>query len=234
MFRQFSRNSFTIILLFSILVLLISCTDTDKKNGNNTDPDNIYFDYEITAAEGNDNLTVLLQFRVGGEEGDAVSVGNVSLDGEMMTLDSSKMSGAFYELHKPLIEFAGKHTILFTGINKKEYKEEFNFQPVELITQLPDSIKRGEMNLEFEGLDPEDYLRVLLTDTSFINDGINRVDTVNNGQLFISQSDLVTLANGPVQLQFIREYERPVKNGTKSGGRLLITYRLQREILLME
>ena len=29
----------------------------------------------------------------------------------------------------PLQEFAGKHTIVFTDINEKEYKEEFDFQP---------------------------------------------------------------------------------------------------------
>lgn len=219
------------IVFFLACLIFFSCK-SNKEDAVN--PEAIYFDYKITGEEGNDNLTVLLQFREGGVGGEAVSIGKVTLDGEVLPADSAKRTGVFYELHKPIAEFAGNHTIVLAGSNNKEYKEEFDFQPVELITQLPDSIKKGEMNLEFDGLENEDYMRILLTDTSFINDGINRVDTVNNGQLFISQSDLFTLANGPVQLQFIREYERPVKNGTKSGGRLLITYRLQREIWLMD
>ena len=56
-----------------------------------------------------------------------------------------------------------------------------------------------------------------MTDTSYANNGINRVDAVVNGRLVITKADLESLANGPVQLEFIREYERPVKNGTEEG-----------------
>ena len=220
--------------LFSFFIITFVFFSCSNKKEDARNPEAVYFDYRITGEEGNDNLTVLLQFREGGAGGEAVSLGKVTLDGEILQPDSAKMSGVFYELHKPIAAFEGNHTILLKGMNDKEYKEEFNFQPVELITQLPDTIKREEMNLAFEGLEPEDYLRVLLTDTSFINDGINRVDTVNSGFLIINQSDLETLANGPVQLQFIKEFERPVKNGTKEGGRLRITYRIKREILLID
>lgn len=223
------RNCKFFLLVFCIV--FISC---NNKREDALNPEAMYFDYKITGEEGNDNLTVMLQYRDGGEEGDAVSVGNVTLDGELMTLDSSKMNGVFYELHKPIAEFKGKHRILFTGINKKEYKEEFDFQPVELLTLIADTIFRNDLAFEFSGLAKEDYLLVLLTDTTFINDGINRVDMVQNGHLVISESDLETLANGQVQIEFIREYERPVRNGTREGGRLLITYRLKREFFLKD
>jgi hypothetical protein len=220
--------------IFFLLVFCIVFISCNNKREDALNPEAIYFDYKITGEEGSDKLTVLLQYRVGGEEGDAVSIGNVTLDGELMTLDSSKMSGAFYELHKPITEFKGKHSILFAGINKKEYKEEFDFQPVELITPLADTIHRSDLAFEFKGLSRKDNLRVLLTDTSFINDGINRVDLVRDGQLVINKTDLETLANGPVQIEFIREYERPVRNATREGGRLLITYSLKREFFLKD
>jgi hypothetical protein len=219
---------------FFLFVFCMVFTSCNNKNENALNPEAIYFDYQITGEEGNDNLTVMLQYRVGGEEGDAVSIGNVSLDGELMTLDSSKMSGAFYELHKPITEFKGKHNILFTSINKKEYKEEFDFQPVELITLIADTVHRSDLSFEFKGLLKKDNLRVLLTDTSFLNNGINRVDLVQDGRLVINQTDLETLANGPVQIEFIREYERPVKNGTVEGGRLRLTYSLKREFILLD
>ncbi|MCY7309546.1 MAG: hypothetical protein LH619_02095 [Chitinophagaceae bacterium] len=237
MFRQFSINLFSCTILFSIPVLLINCTNADKKNGFSTDPDNLYFDYQITAAEGNDNLTVLLQYRAGGEDGDGVSMadpGKIMLDGEMLLADSSKMTGTFYELHKPIAEFAGKHSIVFTDSNKKEYKEDFSFQPIFLLTRVADTAHRNDLVFEFEGLEAKDFIRVLMTDTSFANNGINRVDAVSNGRLVITYDDLDALANGPVQLEFIREYEKPVKNGTDEGGRLLITYSLKREFFLKD
>jgi len=237
MFRQFFTNLFIGTIFFSILVLLINCTSADKKNGSATDPDNLYFDYQITAAEGNDNLTVLLQYRAGGEDGDGVSMadpGKIMLDGEMLLADSSKMTGTFYELHKPIAEFSGKHSIVFTDSNKKEYKEDFSFQPIFLLTRVADTAHRNNLVFEFEGLEAKDFIRVLMTDTSFANNGINRVDAVSNGRLVITKDDLDALANGPVQLEFIREYEKPVKNGTDEGGRLLITYSLKREFFLKD
>lgn len=237
MFRQDSRNPYTTTLLFSIIVLLLSCTDTDKENIDKTNTDNIYFDYQVTAAEGNDKLTVLLQYRIGGEDGDGISItdpGKIMLDGELLPADSNKMSGTFYELHKPIAEFSGKHSIAFTDLNKKEYKEDFSFQPVVLLTTIADTAQRNNLVFEFDGLEAKDYIRVLMTDTSFANNGINRVDAVINGRLVITKADLESLANGPVQLEFIREYEKPVKNGTDEGGRLLITYSLKREFFLKD
>ena len=87
---------------------------------------------------------------------------------------------------------------------------------------------------EFNGLEPVDYIHILFTDTSYTGDGINRVDTVKNGRLVITKKDLKNLADGPVQLVFIREYEKPVKNGTPAGGRIAVSYSLKREFILKD
>ena len=226
------------LFVFSISsILFLNCNN--KKGSDEVNPDAVYFDYQITGNEGDDNLTVLLQYRDGGQNGDAVSMGKVILDGELLPADSAKMSGIFYELHKPIAEFGGKHSIVFTDINKKEYKEDFSFQPIFLLTPIADTISRSklvfdQMAIGFEGLEAKDFIRVLMTDTSFANNGINRVDAVRNGRLVITKDDLETLANGPVQVEFIREYEKPVKNGTDEGGRLLIMYSLKREFFLKD
>ena len=226
-------NRFLSLLLISSTLYFFACNNKKDKNYE-PKPEAIYFDYQITGKEGDDNLTVMLQYRDGGEDGDAIAVGKVILDGEIVTVDSAKMTGFFYELHKPISSFSGKHTIVFTGADQKEYKEEFEFQPVVLLTAIADTIKKNELVFSFQGMEAEDYIRVVLTDTSFYNDGINVVSTVSDGKLVISQSDLANIALGPVQLEFIREYERPVKNGTEAGGRLLITYSLKREFILKD
>ncbi|HEV7780501.1 MAG TPA: hypothetical protein VGO58_04500 [Chitinophagaceae bacterium] len=232
------------VFYLSFICFAVLVTACNLEKDKETDPDRIYFDYQVTGEEGNDNLTILLQYRDGGEDEDAISTGSstsVTLDGEMIPPDSTRSGGIFYEMHKPIDAFTGKHQIVFTGPGKKEYREEFSFQPVRLLTVLPDTIHRADLVFEFEGLsggtpteETEGSIRVLLTDTSFINDGINHLEKAKDGRIVIPVTDLDRLANGPVQLVFTREIQRPVRKGTDEGGRLLITYTLKREFFLTD
>lgn len=209
------------------------CRVRDKKHAGRT-TDLLYFDYRILAEEGKDNVTVLLQFR-NTENGDAVSIrgaGTVTLDDEPVPGDSSRLTGFYYELHKPLDSFAGPHVLRFSGANGKVYREDFDFQPMRLQTELPETLNRKERMLQLEGLQPREAVRVLLTDTSFINNGVNYLDTVQEGRCSIGAGVFGELANGPVQLELIREYERPLKQATEKGGRLQITYSLKRDFRL--
>ena len=231
-----NRSSLIIsILLFSFL--FCSCTSNEIGNAKDVNPDAVYFDYKIWADDGKEEATVNLQYRMGGPNGTTLILdkpANVLLDDEPLKLDSSKFSGAYYELQKPLAAFAGKHAIVFTDLNNKEYKEEFEFIPFSLSPELPMVIKRGDLVFNFTGLEPVDYLHVSLTDTSFTSDDINDLDTIKNGRLVISAERLSKLSNGPINLQFYREMEKPVKNATKEGGMLTITYGLKREFELKD
>lgn len=225
--------------MLSILqvIFLVSCNNNEIGSGNDVKPEAIYFDYKIWGDEGNDNLTIKLQYRVGGENGTTLTMekpAKVELDGELIPVDSSKMSGAFYEIHKPIEKFSGEHTINFSDINEKQYKEKFRFQPLKLKTVLPEVVERGKIRLEVDGLDAGGLVRVILTDTSFASEGINRLGTVKNGQIIITKEDLENLVNGPIRMELIKEEERPVKNGTREGGRLSISYGLKREFILID
>jgi hypothetical protein len=99
---------------------------------------------------------------------------------------------------------------------------------------VPESIRRGDLVCELDGLEPVDYVRVLLTDTSFASEGINRVDTVKNGRVMISKEDLRKVVNGPIHLELYKEVEKPVKEKTREGGGLYISYGLKREFLLKD
>ena len=144
------------------------------------------------------------------------------------------MTGAFYEIVKPADEFIGEHQIVFTDVNEKQYKEEFQYQPFLLITEIPDTIRRTDLLMELQGLAEDDYVRVLLTDTSFTGVGIHRLDTIKNNRLVISETDLGKLINGPIHLELIRENERSVKEKTGEGGRISITYGLRRTFFLQD
>jgi ATP-dependent protease Clp ATPase subunit len=158
----------------------------------------------------------------------------VELDGEVLKADSAKMTGVYYEVQKPVKTFSGKHTITFTALNNKKYRESFNFQPVTLAKPVPEILQRSDLIFEFNGLSPDDLVRVLMTDTSFLSEEINRIDSVKNGRIIITKKELKALSNGPVHMQIIKEYEKEVKNGTKEGGRLSISYGLRREFELTD
>ena len=222
-------------LTICLPVILISCKSKDKKLPDKNIADNIYFDYKISAEEGYDNLTVLLKYRDDDKNGDAFApevLKNIKLDEEILVPDSSKMGGVFYEIQKPINTFTGKHYITFFTNEGKEFKEEIVFSPMILTTVIPETIKREDLVLDFTGLENEDHVRIVLTDTSFFNDGVNRIDAVLNNQMILSKKDLGSLADGPIVLEFIREFERPIKNAGEAGGRVRINYTLRRSFNL--
>lgn len=223
--------------LFISVSCLISCITNEPETQSAVLPKDIFFDYKIWAEEGKDEVTCLLQFRFRRETARTVkldSPSRVEIDGELIIVDSARISGPFYEIQKPITDFIGKHTITVIDINKKEYTEEFNFQPFSLLIELPDTIYRDDWTFEIEGLQPVDYLRIIAIDTSFKSDDINEIDTVKNGKLVIAKEKLSTLVNGPITLLLNKEEERSVKNGTERGGKISITYGLKREFVLTD
>jgi hypothetical protein len=225
------------LFLFLSLLLFLSCNSNEIGSTKDVNPETIYFDYKLWGEEGNDDITLMLQYRYAGKNGTTLVLdepAKVELDAVEIPADSSTLTGAFYEVIKPVKEFSGKHVIVFTDANNKQYKEEFSFSPIELRTSLPATIRRDNLVFELEGLEPLDYVRVILNDTSFTSEGINRVDTVHNGRVIISRSDLKDLVNGPVHIELYRESERLIKDATREGGKLSITYGIKRDFQLAD
>lgn len=228
---------FSVVIVSVLLLTISSCTSNEIGNSKDVNPETIWFDYRIWGQEGTDEVTVKLQYRFAGETGTTLVLtepSKVELDGRVVPVDSSKYAGAYYEIQEPVDSFKGKHTIVFTDVNKKQYKEEFHFHPMALRSKIPASLTRSDLVFELDGLEPVDYVRVLLSDTSSKSEGINRVDTVKNGRLHLSKSQLGSLVNGPITLELIRESEKPVKSSTAEGGKIAVSYGLRREFSLKD
>ena len=222
---------------FIILTCLLSCITNEPETHSPVLSKDIFFDYKIWGEEGKEAVTCLLQFRFRRETARSIKLDSperVEIDGELIIADSARITGPFYEIQKPINDFIGSHTITVIDINKKEYKEEFIFQPFSLLTEIPDTIVRDDWIFNIEGLQPIDFLRIIAIDTSFKSDDINEIDTVKNGKLIIAKEKLRTLVNGPVTLLLNKEDERSVKNGTERGGKISITYGLKREFILAD
>jgi hypothetical protein len=232
-----NRLLFISLLSTTTLMFLYSCTSDEIGSSKDVNPDAVYFDYKVSAEENNPDVTINLQYRMGGKNGTTLVLDGPSkamLDNEPFMLDSAKLMGAYYELQKPVTSFEGKHTITFTDLNKKEYKEEFEFIPFTIDPDVPATLTRGDLVFNFKGFAPVDHVQVIMTDTSYTSDDINDIDTVKNGQLVIKAERLSKLVNGPINLQLYREVEKPIKSSTKEGGRLIMTYGLKRDFVLKD
>lgn len=230
-YRRIMKKTFYTFLIGSLL--LGSCTHND--NTDTKEDTALYAQYRIWGEEGRDNVTCLLRFKPSASSAQTFVLqqpAKVQLDNEVLTADSSRLGGAYYEIQKPLAGFAGQHTITLTSINGKKYTEIFTFQPFTIANTLPGTISRNGLSLPLNRLKSGDMVRVFLLDTSFADNGMNELQTVTNGRLEISSQQLSRLAPGPVTLQLIREEERPLKNPPKNGGHISISYQITRDLEL--
>lgn len=228
-----------LVLFCSLLMIFfVSCkSDRNSKQLVGTKSDEIFCDYKISAEEGYDKLTFLARFRYRTKNGDGLKLmapAKVQLDGEDLPVDSSGMNGYFYEIYKPIDGFNGDHSITFTDFGGQEMKQSFRFEPMVLLSELPQTLKREDLVFELGGVDSTDDIRVLLTDTSFVGDGINKVGYTENGKLRITAEELSKLASGPVHMELIKESDKPLNNETTAGGRLRISYTLRRSFELSD
>lgn len=229
-------RTLSIVCIVSVLFFL-ACKQRDAERSNkHINPDQVYFDYQISGGQESENVAVMLQFRMKGLQGPTLLLdapSEVKIDGLPIPVDSTRMTGPYYEIIFQAAGFEGSHTIEYTNINGDKYSEDFEYMPM-MINGLADSIisRNEDLALDIDGLDSVDYVRIVLTDTSRYNEGVNRLDTTRNRQLMINREDLGKLSPGPLQLVLTREYERPVKNGSKRGGRIAITYEIRRELYL--
>lgn len=224
-------------LVALLSILITSCNDRDEKTVKFVSTDAVYFDYQVWGDDEKGMITVMLQYREDDADGKPLSLkspSKVELDGNFLDTGSTKSSGAYYEYSRTVDSFAGKHSIVFTDKTGKQYEEKFEFKPFRIESAWPDRISRKDFELQLQGLNEKDYLRVIALDTVFRSRGINEMDTVRSGKLVISKAQLKNLANGPVRLEIYKEEEVPVKNATSAGGYLLITYGLKRNFELTD
>lgn len=226
-----------LLVLIVAVTLFPSCTNSDISKDKPVDPDAVFYDYKVWCEEGKENVTVLLQYRQGGENAPTKALENgskVMLDGTDLNVDSARLSGAFYEVQKPAEKFIGKHTIVFIDKTGKMHKEEFEFLPFTLATELPEQIKMEPFVIPLTGFTKATRVRLVMIDTAFATKDVNEELPVNRGQITITPKMWQALKAGPITLEIYREEEQSLKKNSKQDGRLLITYAIKREFEAIE
>lgn len=228
-------NNFSLFLPFTALLALLflaSCTGADRSPAKGSGSWEVFFDYQISGEEGRDDVTCLMRFFEGNPDNDAISLpGTVELDGQAVSPDSARISGVYYEVRKPLADFAGVHRVSFTDFRNNRNEQEFTFSPFSLKTDLPLRISRGNFVLDLDGVEKGTPIRLVLTDTAFESPDINKSIRFS-GPIMLDPLSLNKLVNGPIILLINSEEERQEMN--KSRGKISISYTLQREFELTD
>lgn len=222
-------------VLLPVSLVITSCIGFAGRE-ETAEPDDIFFDYTITGDEGNDSITVILKFHEFSAYGPIVLFATEALlDGKPMPVDSSSVTGPFFITARHKNDFTGKHSITVTSPDGKKYKEQFSFRPFTIVSGLNDTMSRKtRMMLQLSGIDNLDVMRVLLTDTSFTGEGINRLDSLAGSGLLVSRNELNQLKSGPINMELIKENEYPIEHGNRTGGILSVYYAVRREFHLKD
>ena len=231
-----SKRFFSYLLIFPGVLLLFSCTNTDRKTEEGTASSPLFFHYEVSGDEELGFMTIKLQYLKDGEQGNPVSLDEqqVKFDGAFLTEQRTKRGGPYYEVSLPLDSFSGRHVVEFMYADDQPLRDEFEFSLFSLAAPIPDTVYRGNLEIPLKGLKDGARVHILLTDTSFYSKGIDRVDTVESGRVTLSGNDLKEVSNGPVQLELYQEEEQPVNKGKIHGGLLNFSYGIKRSFELRD
>jgi hypothetical protein len=223
------KNIYLVCLACALAIC--GCRDNDKDVIAGTD--DLSVNFHISAGESNDNLTIKAEFRSGDAEETIRLTGEITLDGQELSEDSTKRGDYYYETFRPVATFPGVHSLQLT-IGGNSCEEKFDFIPLVLASVVPDTVRRGDLILELEGVSGNDIIRILLTDTTAAGDGLSLEDSAADGRIMITFDELAGLASGPVLLEIFRETASSIECEHLAGGNLFISYGLRRQFILAD
>lgn len=208
---------------------LFACNSNEIGESRDVNQDKIYMDYDITYADGDEQVVLNLQYRFAGSAGTTLVLNPPSrteLDGDILKADSSKSGGAFYEAVKNSGEFTGKHRISFININGKRFDNSFEFQPVAFYDIPVQANRNKDLVIHFNppGMGKNDRITIssLETDSSFYFQQEGQ-----DGSITIPAAELKRQKAGEIQFESTFYREIPLQQTTSEGGLMRLTYRLK-------
>lgn len=223
------------IITLIISVTMSACEEMEPGAKKITGTQDLYFNYSISAEEGNEIVTCKFEFRPGRRGDKTIYLGptaKVELDGEPLQADSSKFEGVFYETSRLFQDFIGSHTIRFTSADGLKLSEEFEFIPFTLSDSLSATIRRQPFSIQLKDVPQNEKLQLIMVDTSFRSPDVNEEIVVKDGTVEVTAEMLRRVANGPVFMELHLEKTKPLKQRTREGGHLTFYYALKREFEL--
>ncbi|MES2850979.1 MAG: hypothetical protein V4685_18145 [Bacteroidota bacterium] len=164
----------TLVTSLSASLLFTSCASNEIGQSKDVNPETVYQQYHFVFTEGDKNAEITAWFRFAGENGTTLelnSPGKFEYDGIVLQVDSSDFEGAFYQSFTPPEKAIGKHTLLFTGIDSKQYENSFSVDSFTIAVPGSGISKLAPAQVKFTApvLQGEDYIELTTegTDSSF-------------------------------------------------------------------
>ncbi len=223
-------NKLNAAILF-LLIVFSACTSNEIGESKDVAQDKIYQQYSISYTEGNEKLSVYAQFRFAGKNGTTLVLtkpSQVVFDDEIIKVDSSNVSGAYYQIQKAVAGFYNKHHFIFTDINNKKFDNDFSFDAFKLVSLPPAVSKKQSFNLLFEttALQPGDYIEVTTnnTDSSF---SVTHEAKDGGNFIIIPAKELQRQKGNELSIEATLYRNIPLQQNTAEGGELEIKYALK-------
>ena len=221
--------------LFSLILLTIvfsNCSSNEIGESKDVAQDKIYQQYSVKYSEGNDKANVFAQFRFAGPNGTTLVLSKPSqlaFDDEVIKVDSSGGSGAFYVLERPIANFYGKHHFIFTDVNNKKFDNDFSFDTVRLVNVPASASKKQGLNLSFEAgaLQPGDEISISSSNTDSSFSFTVRHEASDGNSIVIPAKELMRQKNSEVKLEATLSRKINLQQNTVEGGELMIRYILK-------
>jgi len=219
----------TLATLTTVCLFITACSNAEIGNIKDVNPATVYTKYYVYNNE-NDESTVRFraQFTFAGPNGTSLVLNapaRIELDGDSLTVDSTDIEGAFYEVKKTARTFNGEHTVTFINIDGKAYTNHFRFNYFTLQT-MPAGISGSGTVLTLNGLSNNDSINVRVEDTSDATNNIDTLLAVNNNNIILPAGLFIGLTNGPITIQVGKVYDRPLEHTTPEGGSINFIYTL--------
>ena len=215
-------------LSYFLLVSIYSCNGSDIGDTSGT-AKNISQHYSVVYQEGNGNLQVYAQFRIGNDKGPSIALnspGNIQFDDALLNADSSNRKEIIYHQLLSVENVYGEHHFTFTGMDNKKYDNKFLFDDFKI--NLPLTIHKDQpLNVEFatSPLQKFDYIQIspLESDSSF-SVTYSGADTTKC--IVIPPANLQKQRTGQLKLAVTLYRRMPLKKSTPGGGYIEIMYTL--------
>ena len=219
-------SGFLSIILFPIFTVA-ACSSDEIGNSKDVNPETVYTSYAVNYSEGDDSVSCFLQYRFAGEHGTTLVLttpSKVTIDGNEVLADSASFTGAYYEKKFSASNFDGEHVIVFTDVNGKTHEEKFNFHRISCSTEIPASINKKSLAIEFNGALTNDVIDINVSDTSSATEDIHISSQPQSNRLTVTAAQLKKLNKGSLQFNIYRHQEIPLLQPTQEGGKFSINY----------
>jgi hypothetical protein len=212
-------------------VTMQACSSNEIGESKDVAQNKIYQQYEISYTEGDPTVKAFAQFRFAGRNGTTLVLdkpSQLSFDDEVIKVDSSRTTGAYYELGKPIAGFFNTHHFIFTDVNNNKLKNTFSFDAFKLVNVPAAISKKQAFRLAFltTALGADDYITV---STSNTDSSFSITHTASDGGNFITipAADLLRQKGNELYLQASLHRYIPLQQNTTEGGKLSIDYALK-------